>query len=188
MSLIIQLIGGTFYLLNKIFLSVTERKESVEPENKTWRVWAWIVYLVGLPAWIILFIREHNWIAAALETGGAPSMVLGLTIAIRGQGKVPKWLDIVALIAIILGLGYSYYDFHGIKTLNQWLELGIVTGFLIGTYQLAHERLSGYLWYLFMCSCCCILMYREKYLWLVAQQIVSIGFIFDAYFMRRKRI
>lgn len=187
MSLIIQLFGGIFYLLNKIFLSITERRESIDSKDRTWRIRAWIVYLIGLPAWVLLFIREHNWIAAALEIGGAPSMILGLTIAIKGKEDKPKWLDAAALVAIVLGLSYSWYDFHGIRKFSQWLEIGIVTGFLIGTYQLALERLSGYVWYLFMCGCCATLMYFEKYPWLLGQQLVSILFILDAYIMKKRR-
>ncbi len=187
MSVLMQLLGGVFYLLQKIFLSVAERTERENPTNKKWRIWSWVVYLMGLPPWVIIFVLHRNWIAAALEASGAPSMILGLVVAIRGKGKKPKWLDYISLVAIFLGLGYSLYDFRGITTWNQVLEIGIVVGFLVGTYQLAHERPDGYLWYILMCGSNTALMHVQHYPWLVAQQIVSLVFIFDAYFAQRAK-
>ncbi len=184
MSVFLQIIGGLFYLLNKVFFSIAERN----PNNKRWRVWSWSVYLVGLPAWVVLFIWNHNWIAAALEASGAPSMILGLTIALWGKGRKPKWLNRLAIAAIVGGIIYSLYDFGGLTTLSQFLELGIVAGFLIGTYQLAHENSKGYLWYLVMCSSTASLMWIEHYPWLVVQQVVSIGFITDSYLAHRRKI
>ncbi len=87
MLVIMQLLGGGFYLLQKVFLSVAERKERKNPTDKRWRVWAWALYLCGLPPWVVLFVLNHNWIAAALEASGAPAMILALTIALRGKGK-----------------------------------------------------------------------------------------------------
>jgi hypothetical protein len=188
MLVIMQLLGGGFYLLQKVFLSIAERAERKNPNNKRWRVWAWIVYLVGLPPWIVIFVVERNWIAAALEASGAPAMILALTIALRGKGQKPGWLDRVAIFAIVAGIAYSLYDFGGLTTLNQFLELGIVLGFLIGTYQLAHEKPAGYLWYILMCSFTAVLMWVEHYPWLVAQQIVSLGFIVDAYMAQRRKL
>lgn len=188
MLILMQLLGGVFYLLQKVFLSIAERSERNNPNDKRWRIWAWIVYLVGLPPWIVIFVWERNWIAAALEASGVPAMILGLTIALQGKGQKPGWLDRVAIAAIVAGIAYSAYDFGGFTTMSQFLELGIVLGFLIGTYQLAHEKPAGYLWYLLMCSFTAVLMWVEHYPWLVAQQIVSLGFIVDAYFAQLRKI
>jgi hypothetical protein len=188
MLVLMQLLGGVFYLLQKVFLSIAERSERKNPNDERWRIWAWIVYLVGLPPWIVIFVWERNWIAAALEASGVPAMILGLTIALRGKGQKPGWLDRVAIVAIVAGIAYSAYDFGGFTTTSQFLELGIVLGFLIGTYQLAHEKPAGYLWYLLMCSFTAVLMWVEHYPWLVAQQIVSLGFIVDAYLAQRRKI
>ena len=182
-----QLLGGGLYLLQKVFLSVAERAERKNPQNKSWRVWAWIVYLLGLPPWIVIFVWERNWIAAALEASGAPAMILALTIALRGKGRKPGWLDRAAFVVIVVGIAYSAYDFGGFTTRTQFLELGIVLGFLIGTYQLAHEKPAGYLWYLLMCSFTAVLMWIQDYPWLFAQQIASLGFIIDAYLAQRRK-
>lgn len=185
--ILMQVLGGIFYLLNKIFLSCAERNEKKHPSKKWgWRTWSWIVYLFGLPAWLVIFIYERNWIAFALEVGGIPAMILGLIIALRGNGQEPRWLNYVAILAIPLGLGYSLYDFQGLTTLNQLVELSLVLGFLVGTYQLARKKTMGYLWYMLMHLSCIWLMYLQSYPWLVLQQIISLGFVIDAYRTKKK--
>ena len=190
MHQVLQWLGGGFYLLNKIFLSFSERARNRGDEAKArkWRIASWVVYLVGLPPWVIIFISWRNWIAASVEASGAPAMLLGLVIALRGTTKnPPRWLDHLALVCIPLGFGYSLYDFGGITTINQWLEIGLVLGFLVGTYLLAKERASGYLWYVLMHVTCGWLMWIQGYPWLFFQQLVSLVFIVDAYRMTQKR-
>ncbi|MBT3337133.1 MAG: hypothetical protein HN855_09295 [Anaerolineae bacterium] len=181
-----QIWGGIFYLLNKVFFSRAERSNS-EQQKKNWRVWAWIVYLLGVPAWVIIFVLEHNWIAAAIETGGAPAMIIGLSIAIRGLGHEPRWLDILAKMMIGIGLTLSLYDFGGITTFNQILELGIAVGFLVGTYLLAKEKAQGYFWFIGMNIFTATLMGLQNYPLLMVQQLISLGFVLDAYFVQRAR-
>ena len=179
--------AGLFYLFNKIFLFLSEKDNSEEKKRK-WRISAWAVYLIGLPAWVIIFVFERNWIAAALEAGGAPAMLLGLILAIKRIEKgTIKWLDYIALLAIIIGIGYSLYDFRGITTVNQVLELFMVTGFLAGTYLLAKKKPKGYLFFMLMNSSNAILMAIEHHPWLVAQQIISLGFVISA-FVTQKRL
>ena len=190
MHQVLQWIGGGFYLLNKIFLSFSEhaRNRGDEARARRWRIASWVVYLVGLPPWVIIFISWRNWIAASVETSGAPAMLLGLVIALRGTTKnPPRWLDHLALVCIPLGFGYSLYDFGGITTINQWLEIGLVLGFLVGTYLLAKERASGYLWYVLMHVTCGWLMWIQGYPWLFLQQLVSLVFIADAWRATQKR-
>lgn len=144
LSSFLQIWGGVFYLLNKIFFSRVERSAS-ERKKRLWRIWSWIVYLIGLPGWVIIFVIERNWIAAALETGGVPSMFMGLVIALKGKGKEPKWLNYISLVAMFVGISFSLYDFGGLTSITQILELGIVAGFLTGTYLLAREKPVGHL-------------------------------------------
>lgn len=184
MDTTLQLIGGIFFLLNKIFLAVSERAliQGATEFSRKWRIASWVVYLIGLPAWVIIFIQWKNWIAAGVEASGAPAMVLGLVIAVQGKDKKPpRWLDYLAIICIPLGFGYSLYDFGGITTINQWLEIGLVLGFLVGTYMLAKENSNGYLWYVLMHTTCGLLMYIQGYPWLLLQQLLSLIFIVDAY-------
>ncbi len=181
----LQIWAGLFYLLNKIFFSRAERSD--EKKKRFWRMSSWTVYLIGLPAWVIIFISERNWIAASVESGGATAMVLGLVIAWRGIEKTPKWLDYVARIAAVLGIAYSIYDFGGITDYTQWLELGLVAGFLMGTYLLAKERPSGYIWFMLMNASNAELMRVQDLTLLVIQQVISLGFVLDAYLMQRKK-
>lgn len=176
--------GGVFYLLNKIFFSQAER--SIGKKKQTWKQRSWLVYLIGLPAWIILFVSQRNWIAMALETSGAPSMFLGLINARRQGIAEPLWLKRLAQVLIAGGLCYSLYDFGGLTTMNQGLELSLTGGFLIGTYQLAQNKPSGYLWYMLMNLSCGLLMYIQGFLVLVAQQAISLLFVVDAYRMHRQ--
>ena len=76
LEILLQIWGGAFYLLNKIFFSRAERDNAIS-RRRLWRIRSWVVYLVGLPAWVIVFISEHNWIAAGVESGGAPAMIMG---------------------------------------------------------------------------------------------------------------
>lgn len=115
-------------------------------------------------------------------------MFLGLVIAWHGTAKkAPRWLDRLALICILAGLSYSLYDFGGLNTANQWLEIGLVAGFLVGTYLLAKEKANGYLCYILMHVCCGWLMQIQGYPWLFLQQLVSLAFIVDAYLVAQKR-
>lgn len=185
----LQWLGGGCYLLNKVFLSLSEHARFQEhaARARRWRIAAWTVYLVGLPPWVIIFIMWRNWIAASVEASGAPAMLLGLVIALRGLAtQPPRWLNRTALAFIPAGFCFSLYDFGGLTAINQWLEVGLAAGFLVGTYQLAHERASGYLWYVLMHVTCGSLMWIQGYPWLFAQQLVSLVFIADAYRMAHK--
>jgi hypothetical protein len=187
---LLQLLGGVFYLLNKVFLSFSERARSRSDEfnARRWRITAWFVYLLGLPPWVLIFIAERNWIAASVEAAGLPAMLLGLTNAVRGTAHDPPgWLDHLALVCIPFGFAYSLYDFGGLTTPNQWWELSLVVGFLFGTYLLAKEQPSGYLWYVLMHVSCGWLMYIQNYPWLFFQQLLSLVFIADAYRLARKK-
>ena len=190
MHLILQWLGGGFYLLNKIFFSFSERakKHGEQKLGQKWQIAAWAVYLAGLVPWVILFVGWRNWIAAFLELSGAPAMCLGFVTAIRGEvRKSPRWLDWFSRFCIIFGLACSLYDFGGLNTLNQWLEIGLVVGYLIGTYLLAKEHASGYLWFVLMHISCGALMWIQESPWLVLQQVVSLGFIIAAYTMAQQR-
>jgi len=183
----LQIWGGVFYLLNKIFFSRAERSKN-ERFRRVWRIRSWIVYLAGLPAWVVVFISEHNWIAAGVESGGAPAMTIGLIIAWRGHGNEPKWLDYVAKLSVLIGLTLSFYEFGGIKTLNQFLELGIAAGFLMGTYMMAKDKVQGYFWLMLGNVSCASLMGLEGFFVLMAQQTVSLFFVTDAYLARKQTL
>ena len=54
---VLQISAGGLYLLNKIFFSFSER--TAQPSRRRqWQIASWIVYLGGLPEWVILFIMD----------------------------------------------------------------------------------------------------------------------------------
>jgi hypothetical protein len=185
----LQLWGGTFYLLNKIFFSRAERNEG--RGKRMWKIRAWTVYLIGLPAWVIILLDQDNLIAAAAEIGGGPAMVLGLILALRGQEKKPTWLklfDVFSIgIAATAGTIYSVNLLGGITSFNQILEFGIVAGFLTGTILLAKEQPKGYLWFLLMNGSNAVLQYREGVYFLAIQQVISLAFVIDAYLVNKRK-
>ena len=182
----LQIWGGIFYLLNKVFFAQAERSKTID-DRKIWRIRSWIVYLTGLPAWVIVFISERNWIAAGVESGGAPAMLVGLIIAWRGHGAEPKWLDNIAKLSVFVGLALSVYEFGGIISLSQFLELGIAAGFLMGTYMMAKDNSQGYLWLMLGNVSCASLMGMEGFYILMTQQLISLCFVTDAFWVRRNR-
>ena len=184
---ILQIWAGLFYLFNKIFFSLAERSRDEKKERRN-RIISWAVYLTGLPAWLCLFVLERNWILFGVESSGAPAMALGLYLAAKGiEKKPPRWLDIFARLAIISGVGFSIYDFCGITTINQFLELGVSIGFILGTYLLARQRIKGYYWFMLMNGCCAVLMFVQGYHVLVIQQIISLLFVIDAFLAKKRK-
>ncbi|MBI2483896.1 hypothetical protein HYV71_01800 [Candidatus Uhrbacteria bacterium] len=71
-------------------------------------------------------------------------------------------------------------------TINQWLETGLVVGYLIGTYRIGKDHADGYLWFVLMHVAAGCLMYVQGYPWLVLQQAVSLIFIGLAYKSRQE--
>jgi len=187
--LLLQFWGGSFYLLNKLFFSRAERAATLQPQQR-WRIRAWAAYLIGLPPWVYIFISERNWIAAAVESSGVPAMLIGLSAAWHGHTQFRKrvWLDHLAKLMIIVGLGLSFHDFGGLTTLNQILELGVASGFLLGTYLLAKSKPQGYFWLLVGNVSAASLMMRQGYFLLMAQQLFSFILVFDAYRIQKQKI
>ena len=188
-TFMLQLWGGSFYLLNKLFFSKAERAGSLQYQQK-WRVRAWASYLMGLPPWVFIFIYEHNWIAAAVESSGVPAMLIGLSAAWQGHIQFHKrmWLDHLAKLMIVVGIGLSFYDFGGLTRFNQVLELGVAAGFLLGTYLLAKSKPQGYFWLILGNLSAASLMMRQEYYLLMTQQVLSLGLVFDAYRVQRQRL
>jgi hypothetical protein len=185
----VQWFAAGLYLLNKIFLWLSEhaRERGMARASRAWRIASWVVYLAGLPPWVIIFVGERDWIAAGVEASAGPAMLLGLVNALRGSTEnPPRWLERFAFACIPLGFVYSLVDFGGLSTMRQWLEIGLVVGFLIGTYQIANERPAGYLWFVLMHVCCGALMWMQDYVGLFLQQMASLIFIFDAYRIARR--
>lgn len=186
MDIFLQAWGGVCYLLNKIFLS---RAESAGDGGK-WRVRGWAVYLLGLPAWVIILALKRNWIAAAIEAGGAPAMALGLVVAWKGIERAPRWLaksaEAFAYGSFALGVLYSAYDFGGITAITQVLEIGVMAGFLLGGCLLAKKNPAGWLWFMLMNGSMGALMAIQAKPILAVQQTLSLCFVTRGFIRSRR--
>jgi hypothetical protein len=174
MEMFLQWWGGTGYLLSKIFIVRSEFLAN----DRNWRLIGWTVYLLALPAWVILLASRQNWIASAIETAGIPSIILGIVITWRQNNNPNKYIDwsirIFTGIMILLGITSSIYTFDGIKTFSQLLEIIIIFGYLVSNYLLA--RRSPFAWLMFTVGLVSmsILMYIQDKPILCIQQLVSL--------------
>jgi hypothetical protein len=177
MDLFLQLWGGGFYLLAKILLSHAEGLRY----DRTWRVAGWGMYVLGLPAWVVLLAGRHNWIAAANEAGGGPALLLGLILAWKGRGRAhpaAEWgVRVFTYLMIVFGTGYSLYSFGGLTAFSQALEIGVTLGFLLGSFLLAGRNAAGWLLYALMTVSMGSLMFLQGKTILVIQQGVSLVFV-----------
>jgi hypothetical protein len=181
MDIFLQIWGGAGYLLAKVFLSHAEGVKN----DRLWRIAGWFMYIIGLPAWVILLIAKQNWIAAANEGGGAPALILGLVMAWKNLDTVPKYIDwgikIFTYGIVIIGTVYSLYVFNGITTFSQILEIGVTVGFLLGSYFLAKKNPSGWIFMIIMLISMGSLMYIHGKMILIIQQIVSLFFAVNGF-------
>jgi len=186
----LQYWGGAGYFLAKVLLV---RAEFVE-NNRNLRLVGWFVYLMGLPAWVILLAGRQNWIAAAIETAGVPAILLGIVMTWKQSNNPNKAVDwsirIFTFLMIKIGVLYSIYTFNGIRTFSQILEIIIIFGYLVSNYLLAKR--NPFAWLMFMTGLISmsILMYIQDKPILCIQQLISlipalIGFIRN---MKQKRL
>jgi len=182
MEIFLQYWGGAGYLLAKILIVRAEFLKN----DRNMRLIGWIAYLLGLPAWVILLVSRQNWIAAAIETAGIPSIILGIVITWKQSNNPNKYIDwsirIFTCIMILLGVTYSIYTFNGIKTFSQILEIIIIFGYLVSNYLLAKRNPFAWLMFMVGLISMSILMYIQDKPILCIQQLVSlipvtIGFI-----------
>ncbi len=179
MDLLLQIWGGGFYLANKILLACAEG-QSKKPK-RILKLSGWFIYILGVPAWVIILISKQNWIAASIEIGGVPSMLLGLYSVYRSSVIAPKRLDLfarsVTYIALALGVAYSIREYGGINSTTQLLEIGVMVGFLVGSYLLAGNRACGWLFFLLMNGSMATLMFIQNKPILAIQQLCSLCFV-----------
>ncbi len=179
MDLFLQVWGGGLYLLNKVFFAVAEGKG--DDAKRRLRIIGWIVYLLGVPAWVIILIFKHDWIAASIEAGGIPAMFFGLYNVWQDTHRPHRGFDLLTSFltysALTFGVGYSLYDYGGLTTLSQTLEIGVMFGFLLGSYLLAKKQSSGWLFFMLMNGSMASLMFLQHKPLLAVQQLVSLCFV-----------
>ena len=179
MDLILQIWGGGFYLFNKIFFALAEGKN---PDTKRrYKIWGWMIYILGVPAWFIILMTKHDWIAASIEAGGIPAMLLGLFTVYQNRESPHRFFDRVTAFftytALLAGVGYSIHDFGGITSFSQVLEIGVMIGFLMGSYLLAKNNLYGWLFFMLMNISMGTLMLLQHKPILAIQQGLSLCFV-----------
>lgn len=179
MDTALQIWGGSFYLINKILFALAEGKKQKIKRNLKLNGWA--IYILGVPAWVTLLLSEQNWIAASIEAGGVPSMLLGLYTVYQNSNSPNRLFDKVASFftygSIALGVGYSLFDYGGITSFSQILEMGVMLGFLLGSYLLAKNNSTGWLFFMIMNGSMATLMLIQHKPLLAVQQIVSLSFV-----------
>jgi hypothetical protein len=187
-DLILQIWGGSCYLLAKILLAAAEGISN----GRKLRIIGWFSYLSGIPAWVIILTSNNNWVVAAIDIGSIPSMILGIVIAwkqnIQVSKAVDKFVRFFTFFMILLGTVYSIYCFHGITAFSQILEILITFCFLFGTYLLAKNNPAGWLLYSLMCICVVILMALQNKPLLALLQVISLFVVVIAYIRAIKKM
>ena len=176
MDLVLQIWGGLFYLTNKICFALAEGKE--KNRKRQLKIIGWTIYILGVPAWVAILIIKHDWIAASIEAGGVPAMLFGLFNVYKNSEKPNGFFDIIASFFsyafLIFGTSYSLYDYGGITSISQLLEIGVMIGFLLGSYHLAKNKAYGWLFFMIMNGSMGTLMLIQNKPILAIQQAVSL--------------
>ncbi len=189
MDLLLQIWGGGCYLSNKILFSVSETQtESVKRKLK---ILGWLVYILGVPAWVIILVSNNDWIAASIEAGGIPAMLLGLYNTIHNHQKVNHAFNRVVSFctysSLAFGLSFSVYHHGGINSLTQVLEVGVMLGFLLGSYFLAKGNSNGWLFFMLMNLSMASLMFIQDKPVLIVQQLISLCFVIYGFVKSRNK-
>lgn len=183
MDLILQIWGGGFYLSNKMLLAFAEKKRG-EIQRRL-KIFAWLAYLIGVPAWVVILLGKHDWIAASIEAGGVPAMLLGLYNAYHQHQRMNlrfnRFVSACTYLSLLAGVSISLYHHQGLNSLSQLLELGVMLGFLMGSYLMAHNNPRGWLFFMLMNLSMAALMLLQAKLVLMVQQLISLAFVVYGY-------
>jgi len=183
LEIILQIWGGGCYLANKVCFAFSEGVET-DTGNRT-RVLGWVAYILGVPAWVIILVGNQNWIAASIEAGGLPAMFLGLYVSWT-RGKKPRkriytLVTTLTYTALAFGVANSFYVHGGITSVSQFLEIGVMFGFLLSGYYIAKQNPVGWLYFMLGNISMAALMYIEGAPILMMQQLISLLFVIYGY-------
>lgn len=183
MEIVLQIWGGSCYLANKVCFAFSEGKDT-QAGNRV-RVLGWVVYILGVPPWVIILVGNQNWIAASIEVGGLPAMFLGLYLSWQ-CGKRPGKLvyNLVTLLtytALAIGVANSFYVHGGLISMSQILEIGVMFGFLLSGYHIARSNPAGWLYFMLGNVSMATLMYIHGAPILMVQQLISLLFVVYGY-------
>lgn len=179
MDLILQIWGGGFYLVNKILFALSQSKQ--EQLKKKLLISGWIIYILGVPAWVIILVGQQDWIAASIEAGGIPAMLLGLYNTYHDHKKSHRLFNRCVSFStygfLAFGLFYSFKLHGGISSVTQIFEIGVMLGFLLGSYYMAKNSPNGWLFFMLMNLSMASLMFMQEKPILMAQQLLSFCFV-----------
>jgi len=183
MDLFLQIWAGGFYLSNKVLFALSEgRKASIQKKMKAI---GWTIYILGVPAWIIILLGKQDWIAASIEAGGIPAMLLGLYNTIQDNKKPNRLFNKVVSVctysSLVFGVSFSWYHHGGIHSVSQILEIFVMVGFLLGSYLLAKNNAKGWLFFMMMNIGMAVLMFLQDKNILMVQQLISLCFVVYGY-------
>lgn len=149
------------------------------------RVLGWVMYILGVPPWVIILVSNQNWIAASIEAGGLPAMFLGLYVSCNRGNRPGKSIytlvTCLTYIALAFGVSNSLYVNGGLTSLSQFLEIGVMFGFLLSGYYIAKDNSVGWLYFMLGNVSMAALMYIEGALILMTQQLISLVFVIYGY-------
>lgn len=179
MDLIFQLWGGGFALTNKVLLALSENKQG--QTKKSLKIIGWIIYILGIPAWVTILIGHQDWIAGSIESGAVPSMLFGVYNAYHDNKKQNKWFKNIVVLStyssLTFGVYYSVLHHGGIMSISQVLEIGVMMGFLLGSYSMAKNDSVGWLYFMLMnLSMAGLMLLQDKEI-LMVQQLFSLCFV-----------
>lgn len=180
MDLILQIWGGGFYLVNKILFAVSQSKQ--DQLKKKLLITGWVIYILGVPAWVIILVGQQDWIAASIEAGGIPAMLLGLYNTYHDHKKSHRLFNRSVSFStygfLAFGLLYSFKLHGGISSITQMFEIGVMLGFLLGSYYMAKNSPNGWLFFMLMNLSMASLMFIQEKPILMVQQLLSFCFVF----------
>ena len=180
MDFFLQIWGGSCYLANKILFAISEGK--LDRKRNIIRISGWLVYILGVPPWVIILISNQDWIAASIEAGGLPAMILGLYVSWFYDRKPRKIMyglvTVLTYSSLSIGVGYSLVQHGGITSFAQILEIGVMIGFLLSGYFIAKNHPAGWLYFMLGNVCMAALMYIQRAPILMTQQLLSLLFVF----------
>ena len=108
-------------------------------------------------------------------------MLFGLFTVYQNKGTPNIIFDLVASLFtyafVVFGVCYSVYDYGGIASVSQLLEIGVMIGFLIGSYLLAKNNSYGWPFFILMNGSMGSLMLIQGKPILAAQQVASLCFV-----------
>lgn len=189
MNMSLQIWAAISYLSHRILFSFAESKPAAT--KRKMKIVGWVIFILGVPAWVIILASKNDWIAASVEAGGLPSMFLGLYNTIYHNKPSHKiWSRLVGIFtvcALFFGVFFSLRHHGSLHSLSQFLEIGVVVGFLIGSYFMAKDHINGWLFFMLMNISAASLMLLHGNFILMVQQLISLGFVMYGFWQARKQ-